>query len=167
MRWRLIRVLPGVALLKLRQDFGNRFHRLNTHESLIQSSIEIRQSIGIKTHLIENCGVQSLDVKRLLDGSRANFIGGADAHASLDSAAGDPHGKAIGIVVAAGSNTILGRRLPAELSAPYHERLVQQAALLEVLQKRRDWLVSARRMLRVVFYQIAMSVPVIVVVASA
>ena len=71
--------------------------------------------------------------KRLFDGGGAEFVGRADADAALDAAAGHPHGEAVGVVVAAGAFGVFGRRLAAELAAPDDERLVEQAALLEVL----------------------------------
>ena len=80
--------------------------------------------------------------KRILDGGAAEFVGLADADAALDAAAGQPHGEAVGVVVAAGALGVLGGRLPAELAAPDDQRLVEQAALLQVLEQAGDRLVG-------------------------
>ena len=39
----------------------------------------------------------------IFDGAEADFVGGADDTAALDTAAGEPGGEAVGIVVAAGA----------------------------------------------------------------
>ena len=86
--------------------------------------------------------MQVLDVEAVLDGGAAEFVGLADADAALDAAAGHPHREAVGVVVAAGALGVLGGRLPAELAAPDDERLVEQAAPLEVLEQAGDRLVG-------------------------
>src|SRR5437868_2876226 len=53
--------------------------------------------------------------------------------AALDAAAGQPDGEAVVVVVSAVA--ALAARRPAELGRPDHDRLVEQAALLEVLQQ--------------------------------
>ena len=87
--------------------------------------------------------MQVLDVEAVADGGCAEFVGLADADAALDAAAGHPHGEAVGVVIAAGAVGVLGRRLPAELAAPDHQRLVEQAAPFQVLEQAGDRLVGA------------------------
>ena len=57
-----------------------------------------------------------------------------------DAAAGQPHGEAVGVVVAAVRP--LGGRRAAELAAPDHQRVVEQAARLQVVQQAGDRLVG-------------------------
>ena len=60
-------------------------------------------------------------------------VGLAEGHAGLDAAAGQPHGEAARMMVAA---VVVGRQLAlavdraAELAAPHHQRVVEQPALL-------------------------------------
>ena len=89
--------------------------------------------------------MQVLDVEAVLDGGAAQLVGLADADAALDAAAGHPHGEAVGVVVAAGALGVLGGRLPAELAAPDDQRLVEQAAALQVLEQAGDRLVGVGR----------------------
>ena len=68
----------------------------------------------------------------------AVIVGLAVGHAGLDAAAGHPHGEAARVMVAA---IVLAGELPlaidgaAELAAPDHQRVVEQAALLEILDQ--------------------------------
>ena len=62
-------------------------------------------------------------------------VGGADQAPALHAAAGQSHGKDVPPVVAAAIGVDLRRA--AELPHPDHERVVEQAALLQVLQQRR------------------------------
>ena len=101
------------------------------------------------------------------DGGAAELVGFADADAALDAAAGHPHGEAEGVVVAARARGILGHRLPAELAAPDDQRLIEQAALLEVLDQAGDRLVGTAGVAVVVDHEVAVGVPVVVVVGAA
>ena len=74
-------------------------------------------------------GVQVVDVDHVLDGVVAELVGLAVGDAGLDAAAGQPDGKALDVMVAA---VALVHRRAAELAAPDHQRVVQQAALLQV-----------------------------------
>jgi hypothetical protein len=92
--------------------------RQHARQPLIQSLVEIRQPTMIQAHQMEDGGVQIGDVRSVFDGIEAEFVGGADGLATLDSGAGEPHGKAEGIVIAAGAiQALAGRRAP-ELAAP-------------------------------------------------
>jgi hypothetical protein len=61
--------------------------------------------------------MQVLDVKAVFNRRATEFVGLADAVAPFDSSAGQPHRKAKGVVVAAGTLGVLGGRLAAELAA--------------------------------------------------
>ena len=57
--------------------------------------------------------------------------------------------------------------MPTELAAPHDQRLFEQPALLEILQQPRDRQVGRPGVLRVVGHQVAVGVPVVVVVRTA
>ncbi len=111
--------------------------------------------------------MQVLDVERLLDGGAAELVGFAHGDAALDAAAGEPHGEAVCIVVAAGALGVLGGRLPAELAAPDNQRRVQQATLFQVFEQAGDRFVGLAGVQVMVADQVAVSVPVVVVVGAA
>ena len=97
----------------------------------------------------------------------AELVGLAHAHASLDAAAGHPHREPERVVIAAGALGVLRRRLPAELAPPDHERGVEQARSLEIGEQGRDRLVGVAGVELVVFHEVAVGVPVVVVVGAA
>ena len=111
--------------------------------------------------------MQVLDVEAVGDGRAAELVGLADADAALDPAAGHPHREAVGVVVAAGPLGVLGGRLAAELAAPDDQGLVEQAAPLQVLEQAGDRLVGAAGVVVVVLDEVAVGVPVAVVVGAA
>src|SRR2546426_2711310 len=94
----------------------------------------------VDPHLVEDGGVQVVDVDRILHDVVAVVIGLAVADPALDPSAGEPHGEAAAMVVAA--VVVLGERplavdAPAELAAPDHQSLVEEASLLQVLDQGR------------------------------
>ena len=85
----------------------------------------------------------------ILDGLPAEVVGGAVGEALLEAAAGQPHGKAVRIVVAAvvglathESAAHLDHRRAAEFRARHDDGLVEQAARLQVLDERGKGLVG-------------------------
>src|SRR5262249_4505853 len=86
---------------------------------------------------MQDGGVQVVDVDRMVDGVHADLVGGAVHDSALDAAAGKEGGEA-GVVVIAAGLAVLGRLRvggAAEFAAPDHERVVEQAAALEVNQQ--------------------------------
>src|SRR5215204_2704319 len=64
--------------------------------------------------------------------TKADLIGCAMHIAALQAAARQPHGEAINVVIAPNGGPILAEWSAAEFAPPNHERIVEQAALLEV-----------------------------------
>ena len=81
---------------------------------------------------VQDRRVDVANVQPVFDRVQADFVGGADRLPASDAAAGHPHGEAGRVVVAAVA--LFAHRRAAELAAPDDERLVEQAALLEVLR---------------------------------
>src|SRR5438552_16853952 len=82
---------------------------------------------------MQHRGVQVVDLHLILDDMIAVFVRGDVNGASLDAAAGQPHGKAEGIMITA--IRPLSHRRAAELRAPDNERRIKQSARLEIAQK--------------------------------
>ena len=79
--------------------------------------------------------MQVVDVDRVVGDVVAEVVGLAVGDAGLDAAAGQPDGEAARVVVAAvvvGGQRALAVDRPAELAAPDDQRVVEQAALLQV-----------------------------------
>ncbi len=81
----------------------------------------------VQTEQFQDRGVQVVDMDAVFHGTETEFVRGPDDLASLDAAAGQPGGEAVGIVIAAGAlvgvAAVCNRR-SAELAAPNHERVV-------------------------------------------
>src|SRR6202035_4565828 len=85
----------------------------------------------VDAHQIEDSCVDIVDMCRFVDDLPAEVVGGAVGDAALDAAAGQPHGEAVRVVVAAGVGAgaaKLDHRGAAELRAADDDGLVQQAA---------------------------------------
>ena len=76
------------------------------------------------------------DVVPVLDGVETELVGRAVNDAAPDAAAGEPDAEAVDVVVAA--VTALRARGAAELGGEDHERVIQQAALFQILQQAAD-----------------------------
>ena len=73
---------------------------------------------------------RSRDVRAILDAAETQLVGRADGLAPFDRAAGQPHRKAVPVVIAARLADAFAGRRASELAAPDQERFVPQAALL-------------------------------------
>src|SRR6478736_6489426 len=91
------------------------------------------------------------------DGMHAEFICGPKNRSSFGAAAGEPDAKAFGMMVA---SIRAGRmRRAPKLASPDDERLVEQAALLQVLEERRNGLVGIESVFGMASAKVAMLVP--------
>jgi len=71
--------------------------------------------------------VEVVDAHAVLDRLEAHLVGRAVGHAALHAAARHPGRERVRVVVAAGLPAFLRDRQPAELSAPDHDGVLQQA----------------------------------------
>ena len=111
--------------------------------------------------------MESPDVETIDDRHAPQLIGFSDAYASLDPPSGHPHGEPVGIVVSSCALCVFGSRLATEFSPPDYQGFVQQASLLEVLEQSGDRLIGRTGMLGVVEHEVAVGIPVGVVVVAA
>ncbi len=98
----------------------------------IESLVSVGEALVIDTEEVEHGGVEVTDVDDIVDRVVAEFVGCAVGGAGLDAAAGEPHGEAFDMVVAAFAAFFLGHGSAAEFSAPDDECVVEEAALFEV-----------------------------------
>jgi hypothetical protein len=76
-----------------------------------------------------------VDVDGVLGDGEAQFVGFAESDAWTDAAAGQPHGVAIDVMIAARGLAAFAHRRAAELTAPDDQCFVQQSALLEIFDQ--------------------------------
>ena len=79
---------------------------------------------------MQNRGVQIVNVQAIFNGAEAEFVGRADGLSATNAAAGHPHGKAGGIMIAA--IPFFRHRRATKLAAPHHERFVEQTTLFKI-----------------------------------
>ncbi len=114
----------------------------------------------------QNGRVQVVNVDFVFDGLEAEFVRGAMDVSAARAAAGQPHGEAVVVVIAAvdlagvrsGCRQFHGRRA-AELTPPDHQRFLQQAALLQVRQQGPNGLVGFLGEPAVVHFNVIVVVP--------
>src|SRR5262249_62287581 len=114
------------------------------------------QLARVQPKQVQRGGVDVGHVVALLHRVEADLVGGAVHDAALDAAAGQPGAEALRVVVAA---VALGARRAAELRAPDDQRVLEHAALLEVLEQAGDRLVHLGRQGAVVALDAGVGVP--------
>ena len=123
--------------------------------------------VGVEAELVEDGGVEVFDCEGIYDGGGAEFVGLSYANAAFDAASGHPHCEAGGVVVAAGSLGVFGGGLTAEFAAPDDEGFVEEAALFEVFEEAGDGFVGAAGVLVMIVFEVAVGVPVVVIMGAA
>src|SRR5262245_47223148 len=81
----------------------NPLHHLPMHvsEAEVAAAVAERQFLVVDAHQVQDGGVQVVDVDPVLDGVHPQLVGRSVDRAALDAAAGQPHGEAAAVVVAA------------------------------------------------------------------
>ena len=115
----------------LRQNFPHH-SSMHVRQAEVAAAVTVGEAGVVEAEEVEEGGVEVMDVDFVFDRFVAELVGVAEGLAPLYPAAGQPHGEAAAVVVAA-----LGPFGPggaAEFPPPDDERFVEQAAALEVGQ---------------------------------
>ena len=128
-----------VPIMLSRQNSGDHL-AMHVGEPHVAAAEAVGQPLVIHAQEMQDRRVQVVDLDLVFDGVITVVVGGAVDRAALDSAAGHPHGEAIGVVVAAVGP--LGHRGAAELAAPDDQGAIEQAAGLQVGEQAGDRLVD-------------------------
>src|SRR5687767_8581284 len=115
---------------------------------------------------MEQRGLKIVRVDRVFGDIVAKLVGASIREPRLDAAAGEPHGKAAGMMIAAEvvvrERALAVSRTP-EFAAPNDQRVVQQTALLKIHHEGGGALVGFSAALREDFRQVLMLVPIAVI----
>ena len=121
----------------------------------------------VEPEAVENRRLQVVHMDFIRGDVEAEFVGGAMRDARLDAAAGQPHRKRIGMVVAAPRppqhSTRLHHRRPPELSTPHHQRAVEHPPLLEIGHQRGRAAVGLPRLIAHIPRHVGMGIPALVI----
>src|SRR5262249_38755368 len=121
-----------------------------------------RQPGVFDAEAMQERGIEIVDVHRVLNDVVTIIVGGAVADAGLEAAARNPHREATAMVVAPvirRCQLALAVDRAAKFPAPNDERVVEQAALLEVLDERRGRLIHVETLAANLARQVAVLVP--------
>ncbi len=132
---------------------------VHERQALFGAVVEVAEAVVIEPEQMQDRSVQFIDAARVFHGLVTEFVRGAIAGGPLDAGPGQPHGKPLGIVIAA-LRTCLEGWHPAELGTPHNQRIVEHAAGLQVLEQRRGGLIEDRGMHRILILDRLVAIPV-------
>ena len=104
----------------------------------VEAAEGVGEAVVVDAQDVEHRGVQVAEVDRVLGDVVAEVVGAAEFDAGLDAGAGEPDGEAAAVVVAAHvgvAQDALAKNSAAEFGEEHHERVFQQAALLQVFEE--------------------------------
>ena len=104
-------------------------------QAVVAALVAEGEAFVVDAELVQEGRVEVVDGDLVADDRVAEVVGFAVDQAGLEAAAGDQGGEAVGVVVAAvgiRDLAVLAEGGAAELAAPDDDRVVEQAALLEV-----------------------------------
>src|SRR5579859_3436400 len=135
-------------------------------EAEVATGMTEGELLVIETEQGENGGVEVVDVHLVLHGGETVIVRRAVNVPAFDATTGQPHGKPVGIMVAAIDLAGIGTRRwqfnggsAAKFSAPDDQRVFQHAALFEVLEQRADGLIAFLRQPFMIDLEVVMVVP--------
>ena len=99
---------------------------MDVGEAVVAAAVEEGEAFVIEAEEMQNGRVEIVHRDDFVHGAVTEFIGRAVGHAAANSAAREPHGEALGIVVA--TVAALGEGRAAELAGPQEQRVVEESA---------------------------------------
>src|SRR3954452_16990024 len=145
-----------------RQDFMN-YVTVHIRKAKVAARVTVRQLLVVETQQVQEGGVQVVDVDGILHGTEAELVGGAVDLSALDAAAGHPDREAVRVVIASvdlpALRIQLDRGRAPELATPENQRLVEEAALRQILEERADGPVALASEPAMLTLDIAVAVP--------
>ena len=150
----------------LSHDFVDGVYMFDANQLAVQTSVKVGKLIGVNAHEMEGCGVKVSYMETVFDGSTAQLIGLANADTAFDAASSHPHGEAIGVVVTTCALGVFGGGLASKFSTPDDQGFVEESLVLEVFEQASNGFVGIAGMFVVILFQIAVGIPVGVVVIA-
>src|SRR5215831_19119494 len=116
----------------------------------------------VDAQAVQHCSLDVVDVHGILKNVVAVVVSLPDGEAALDAASSHPHTETAGVMIAAvvcGGEFTLAVDRASELSAPDHQRIVQHAALFQVLNQARRGLIRTLGLQHDVSWQVVVLIP--------
>src|SRR5260221_2615241 len=161
-------VACGAATLHEKSSEQRFYHRaMNIGKAEVAPGMMERELFMIEAEQVQDRGLEVVNVDGILDDVKAELVRRAVSQPALHAAAGQPHRVSARMMIAAERTAERGIRLDhrraAEFAAPNHERVVEQAALLQVHHQRRARLVGRAAVFLRVAGHVGLRVPAFVV----
>ena len=140
---------------------------MNIGEPEVTANLVKGRSRVVHAEQVQHGRVQVVNVDFAFDHAVAQVIGLAVREVAFHAAASHPGTEALGqmfatvLVDRSRANQVLAPRSTAELAAPQHERVVEQPALLQVLEQPHDGLIGLLAEPRQVAANVTMMVPAV------
>ena len=129
-------------------------------EAEIAAGVVVGEALVVEAEGVEEGGVEVVHVDRVFHGAVTEVVGGAVGESTPDAAAGHPDGENVRVVVTA--IVVFGHRGAAELATPEDEGVVEEAALVEVLEEPGDGFVDFGALVAGAFNDLLVVVPGVV-----
>jgi len=136
----------GLAPASSGQDLPHHPRRLDARQSLVEPLEPVREPLVVEAEEVEDRGREVAHVHGVPDDVVGEVVGLPVRHTAPDPASREPEREAPWVMIAA---VVLAGQFPlavggsAELSTPDDERVVEEAALLQVLdQSQQGWSTS-------------------------
>ncbi len=132
---------------------------MHIREPKVAALEAIREFRVIEAEQMQNRRVQIVHVNFVHRRVETEIVALADGHAAFHAAAREPHRKTIRMMIAAVAVDVLHHRGAAKFTAPHHQRIVQHAALFEILDQGGSSAIGVEAILRDVFFERAVLIP--------
>ena len=128
-----------------REEFRDDPLLFDPGKPLIEALEFVGEPLMVDPHAMHDRRVHIVYVDRVFNNVVAEIVGRSIGDSTLDPAAGHPHAEVPRVVIATvviARQATLAVNRSAELTAPYDERAIEHASLLEILDQCRDRLVG-------------------------
>ena len=105
--------LPVSSSKKIADDIP-----MHVGEAKLAAGVPVGQPLMIQSQSIKQRGMQIVHVDGFFDGAITKFIRSTVGQAAADTAAGEPHGEGLGMMIAA--IAVFDHRRAAELGSPHY-----------------------------------------------
>src|SRR5438034_277146 len=123
----------------LREDVLHHARLFHTRETEVEALMAVGEALVVDAEQVQHRCLQVVNVDGVLRDVVAEIVGRAVGDAGFHTAPGHPYGEAARMMVAPGFDGVplaLAGDTASEFASPDDERVVEKAALLEILDER-------------------------------
>ena len=142
-------------IVKLRNDVVEHVS-IDVRQAVIATGVEVGELLMVEAHLMEDGGVEVVDVSLVRFDMKTEFIGRSMDGAAFDSPTRHPCREGRGMVVAASGSD----RSATKFAGPNDEGFIEESALFEIFKQAGDRLVGLGAKFLVPLVVVAVGVPI-------